>query len=201
MSKVKICGVIRLEDIYSVNAAQPDYIGFIFTESRRQISVKAAHVLSRALSPNIVPVGVFVDAPLDQIRRLVEAGTIRAVQLHGREDSNYIMRLQKEINVPIIKAINVTKMADVLRGQSLRVDYLLLDNGGGTGQTFDWRHIPQGIKPYFLAGGITAGNLGAALALRPYCIDINSGVETQGIKNAAKIKSLVEQVRQAITGA
>lgn len=196
MSKVKICGLTRLEDIYSVNVAKPDYIGFIFAESRRQISPKIANVLSRVLSPNIVPVGVFVDAPIDQISGLVQAGTIRAVQLHGREDSCYIARLRQQVTVPVIKGIHVTEVADVLFGQNLGANYLLLDNGGGTGQAFDWRRIPSGIKPYFLAGGIDLENLGEALALGPYCIDISSGAETQGVKNAAKIKALVEQVRQ-----
>jgi phosphoribosylanthranilate isomerase len=198
MTKIKICGLFREEDIAFVNAARPDYIGFVFAPSPRQVSRSQAARLRSALREGIVPVGVFVNAPLELILALFQEGTIQAAQLHGSEDAAYITALKAGGSLPVIKAIGVKTAADSVGGERepAPADYLLLDQGsGGTGQPFDWDQIGRPDKPYFLAGGINSSNISRALAYRPYGIDISSGAETAGVKDRGKILDLVQRVR------
>lgn len=197
MAKIKICGLFRAQDVEYVNEASPDYIGFVFAKSRRQVSPDNAALLRAGLKDDILPVGVFVDAPLCEIAKIYERGIIRAVQLHGREDEKYFVELRKLCSIPIIKAIQVSSAQDILNWQDSSVDYLLLDHGtGGSGERFDWDLIRCCKKPYFLAGGIHLDNMGEALSHKPYCVDISSGAETAGIKDRDKIRKLVEKVRE-----
>jgi len=201
MTKIKICGVSRPEDIEYVNEAGPDYIGFVFAESRRRVRVAQAAALRQALRAGIVPVGVFVNADIDEIAALYEQGVIEAAQLHGAEDESYVATLRAHSRVPIIKAFSIAEEADILRASASPADYLLLDHGsGGTGAAFDWNLIERRTgrlkKPWFLAGGIEEANIQAALATKPYGVDISSGAETNGIKDREKIKRLVKAVRE-----
>ena len=197
MTRIKICGLFRDEDIAAVNEAQPDYVGFVFAPSRRQVSADLAMRLSRQLSSAITPAGVFVNPDPGQVAELCQAGIIRMAQLHGQESETDIQRLKNSCAIPVIKAIRMDAPVDLAAWQSSSADYLLLDQGsGGTGQSFDWRQIPALTRPYFLAGGIDAENLAAALALAPYAIDVSSGVETAGFKDGAKILQMVQLVRQ-----
>jgi phosphoribosylanthranilate isomerase len=198
MTKIKICGLFREEDVALVNAARPDYIGFVFAPSPRQVSPAQAARLRVALRDGIVPVGVFVNAPLEMILALFREGTIQAAQLHGSEDAGYITALKERCSLPVIKAIGVKTKADVAGGEREQspADYFLLDQGsGGSGQPFDWNQIGRPDKPYFLAGGINSGNISRALAYRPYGIDVSSGAETAGVKDGGKILDLVQRVR------
>lgn len=199
MTKIKICGLFRDADIDAVNTARPDYIGFVFAPSRRQVTPAQARAMRRRLDPAIVPVGVFVNAPIELITNLYREGTIAMAQLHGQEDEETIRHLKQVAGLPVIKAVRVAAATDILSALPTAADYLLLDNGpGGTGQTFDWRLIPPLEKPCFLAGGIGEHNVAAALALplKPYCIDVSSGAETDGCKDPAKILRLVRRVRE-----
>lgn len=202
MSKIKICGLFRPEDIETVNEARPDYIGFVLAKSRRQVTLDEAQKLRKRLDTGIIPVGVFVNAPIEEIQRAFDAGVIEAAQLHGQEDEAYIRSLRRICPVPIIKAIEVVSPDVITPWQSSEANFLLLDNGkgtcstGGTGKAFDWSLIPAMQKLYFLAGGIRLSNVDAALTKKPYCIDISSGAETDGVKDRAKICRLVRRVRE-----
>ncbi|MEL7610797.1 MAG: phosphoribosylanthranilate isomerase [Bacillota bacterium] len=196
MTKIKICGLFLPRDIDFVNAAQPDYAGFVFAKSRREIGEDAAREFRKRLDPSIQSVGVFVDAPVERVLRLYDDGVIDVAQLHGQEDSDYIAELKKHTGLPVIKAIRVDSREDILRAKSTPADYPLLDNGaGGTGARFDWSLIKGLDRPYFLAGGIGADNIDRAFALCPYCIDVSSGAETEGVKDENKIRHLVIKTR------
>jgi phosphoribosylanthranilate isomerase len=200
MVKIKICGLFRDDDIGSANEALPDYIGFVFAPaSRRRISPGRAAALREKLRTEIVPVGVFVNAAVDEIAALYRDGVIAAVQLHGGESDEYISRLKERCAAPLIRAFNaeaLTRPAGLaeLAGEA---DYLLIDNGsGGTGQRFEWKLL-DALRdlPFFLAGGISLHNIDAALARRPYAVDVSSGAETDGVKDREKMLRLVEKVR------
>lgn len=200
MSRIKICGLTRSEDISAVNQALPDYIGFVFALSRRQIDEEQARTLKSMLDERILAVGVFVNADLEQIARLCQSGLLDMVQMHGDEDAAYIAALRKRIYVPIIKAVRVQNTAQIQSAQELDCDFLLLDTytkgcAGGSGTRFDWSLIPPMQKPFFLAGGIDIGMLAAALAQKPFAVDISSGAETDGYKDRHKIEALVRTVR------
>lgn len=197
MTKIKICGLFRPIDIEYVNEALPDYIGFVFAKSRRQVTGEQAEELKRTLDPAIKVVGVFVDAPIETVESFLKNRVIDAVQLHGVESEEYIRRLRTDTGCEIIKAIRVAKEEDVIAAQNCLADYILLDNGaGGTGEAFDWELAEKCEKPYFLAGGIHGGNLDKALnAGTPFAIDLSSGVETDGLKDRNKILEIVRRVR------
>jgi phosphoribosylanthranilate isomerase len=199
MTKIKICGLFRYEDIEFVNRAKPDYIGFVFAKnSRRFVSMEFAEKLSKKLNPDIVPVGVFTNADIDAVITLFEKGVIRAAQLHGGESDAYVAELKKKGgDLTVIRAVDANNLNGVTgRGEA---DFLLLDNGkGGTGKPFDWSKI-RGIEPpFFLAGGIDKNNLSDALKLSPYAVDISGGAETDGVKDGEKIIFLTRTVRNGL---
>ena len=190
--KIKICGLFRDCDIDFVNEAMPDYIGFVFAESKRKIDVKTAEKFRKAIDPGIISVGVFVNAPVPEIAELYQNGVINIAQLHGSEDKKYIADLKKMCGVPVIKAFSVGA-GDGTFPDVTNADFLLFDNGaGGTGKNFDWEKIPgTDEKKFFLAGGISPDNIREAMKHNPYCIDVSSGAETDGVKDRAKIIELV----------
>lgn len=196
MTKVKICGLFRECDIDFVNEAMPDYIGFVFAKSPRQVSAETAKLLRSRLRPEIIPVGVFVNAEQEEILRLCEEHIIELVQLHGQEDDHYIKALKTQTGVPIIKAVRVDS-SNPPHFLPSEADFLLLDSGkGGTGKAFDWGQILAVRQPYFLAGGINETNIREAVRMRPYCVDLSSGAETNGVKDKNKILRLVREVRE-----
>lgn len=196
--KIKICGLCRAEDIRFVNAAHPDYVGFVMAKSRRQVSPEQVRNLTAGLNPAIQTVGVFVNEKREVIAKYLQSGLIDIAQLHGQETREDVLWLKEQTGKPIIKAISVKTQEDVLQWQESAAAYLLLDNGaGGSGEVFDWSRIPAGIKPFFMAGGIGLHNLDRALEFNPYGVDISSGVETEGIKDEEKIFQAVKLVRDA----
>ncbi|NLX78173.1 MAG: phosphoribosylanthranilate isomerase [Clostridiaceae bacterium] len=205
MVKIKICGLTSEQDIESVNKALPDYIGFVFAKSRRQVDENRAKELKKRLSPHIKAVGVFVNEEPERIINLCRNKIIDLVQLHGVEDEDYIRHLRCHIPNKIIRAVRVKEPADIEKAADFSCDYLLLDafdekEYGGTGKTFDWSMISAVNRPFFLAGGINSGNAVRAIKhCRPYCIDVSSGVETGGCKDRDKIKEIVAIVRQFTT--
>ena len=202
MTKIKICGLSRPCDIESVNEAKPDFCGFIINvpKSKRNVSPDTVLQLVKNLSPDVKPVGVFVNAPMDEIAALTEDGTLAYVQLHGKEDEAYIAALRERIHVPIIQAFKVSCPEDVAHAQQSSADYILLDNGsGGTGKTFDWSHLRDITRPYILAGGLGPDNLGLAVSqLAPWGVDLSSGVETGGFKDKNKVLAAVQAVRATL---
>lgn len=201
-TKVKICGLRREEDILLANDCKPDYIGFVFAKSKRQVSGETAAKLKQLLNSDIQAVGVFVNASIEEIAELCEKHIIDVVQLHGDEDQDYILELKKYVKNPIVKAVRVKNTEQILEAENLPCDMLLLDTYtkgqyGGSGTTFDYELIPKLRKPYFLAGGLTIENVTQAIMrCKPYAVDISSGVETDGWKDAEKVRTLIEKVRK-----
>ena len=196
MVKVKICGLKRVEDAEVLNELRPDFAGFIFAPSKRQVSLEQALEIRAALDEAIPAVGVFVNEPIENIVAIVESRAIQIVQLHGDEDNAYIEELGKRITLPIIKAVAVKDAADVKKAYT--ADFLLYDTyqsgvAGGTGKTFNWDLLKEATQPFFLAGGLHAGNLeGAIKQMQPYAVDISSGVEADGVKDFEKIRAVME---------
>lgn len=201
--KIKLCGLKRLEDIQAANRLRPEYAGLVFApDSRRYVSPEQAAELSRHLDPAIQVVGVFVDAPPELVASLLNQNIIALAQLHGQEDAAYIEQLRRLVREPsgrIIQAFQVKSGRDIQRALQSRGDYLLLDSGAGSGQTFDWRLLQGVDRPYFLAGGLEPGNAAAALARLdnnpPYALDVSSGIETAGCKDEVKMRAFVQAVR------
>lgn len=185
--KIKICGLFRPCDIDFVNEALPDYIGFVFAKSSRQISFEQGARFKKYLNSGIKAVGVFVNEDPETVNEAVKSKIIDMVQLHGQEDEAYINRIQ----APVIKAVKPG--AEI----PSNARYILFDSAAaGSGNTFDWSLIPQTERPFFLAGGINAMNIKKAVAMvNPYAIDLSSGVETEGVKDREKILEIVKAVR------
>lgn len=180
-------------DIEYANRVKPDLVGFIFANTRRKISPAQAKQFREALDAEIPAVGVFVNEDISVITSLVQNGCIDMIQLHGEEDADYIRRLREVCDVPVIKAVKVQTVEQIRQAAALPVDYLLLDTYrkgvlGGTGEAFDWELLREAKiaagdtaegelfgKPYFLAGGLHAGNLREAAALGSYGLDVSSG--------------------------
>ena len=198
MVKVKICGIRRMEDIEIVNRYKPDYIGFVFADSKRRVSHDLAYELKLNLDSDIISVGVFVDASLDEILKLFDEGVIEMAQLHGSESEEYILTLKEKTNseLKIIKAIEMSEDVDLLEYNNSYADYLLLDSGKGSGKTFDWSLIESDLnKEFFLAGGLDISNISDAIKeFDPYAIDLSSSLEVDGFKDESKIKELMEAI-------
>ena len=201
-------------DIEYANRVKPDFVGFIFANTRRKISAAQAKQFREALDAEIPAVGVFVNEDISVITSLVQNGCIDLIQLHGEEDADYIRRLREVCDVPVIKAVKVQTVEQIRQAAALPVDYLLLDTYrkgvlGGTGEAFDWELLREAKaaagdtaegelfgKTYFLAGGLHAGNLREAAALGSYGLDVSSGIETDGSKDFTKMVEVMELVRK-----
>lgn len=203
--KVKICGLRRTCDIDYVNELLPDYIGFLLWEkSKRAVTAAQAAELASLLDKRIQKVGVFVNECLEEIVKVVSAGTIDIIQLHGDEDAKFCANLREQVNVPIVKAVRVRDEESFLGLEAYPVDYFLFDTYtpgeyGGTGKRFDLRLGDEKYicKPYFVAGGLDAGNVHEVLAgTKATAVDVSGGVETDGFKDFAKIKAFIDSVRR-----
>lgn len=198
MAKIKICGLKRLDDIEIVNKYKPDYIGFVFADSKRKVTSDSACKMKKNLDSSIKSVGVFVDEDIDVIIKLYDEGIIDIAQLHGLENEEYIKKLKQKSNyqLEIINAIEMSDEKDLKEYDNSLADYLLLDSGKGSGKTFDWRLIRKDLKKeFFLAGGLNSKNISKAIEeFNPYAVDLSSGVETDGYKDELKIKEVMEEV-------
>ena len=199
MVKIKICGIKRLEDIEIVNKYKPDFIGFVFANSKRKVSYDLALNLRKNLSEDISAVGVFVDADKKEILKLYNDGIIDIAQLHGNEDENYICDLKKKTQnkLKVIKAIEISQNTDLSKYDDYNSDYLLLDSGKGSGKTFDWNLIKKDFKKdFFLAGGLNSSNISQAISeFNPYAVDLSSALEVDGFKDENKIKEIMEIIK------
>lgn len=200
---IKICGIRRPEDVAYVNQLQPDFIGFVFAPSKRQVSEEQAALLKKSLSSNIKAVGVFVNAEQEKICRLADAHTIDMIQLHGDEDADYCRRLRQLVHLPIIKAVRVRGASSFTGLDAYPCDYLLFDTYtpgqyGGTGKRFDLRLGDDKYigKPYFVAGGLDAGNVREVMSeTNALVVDVSGGVETEEFKDYKKMADFVAAVR------
>ncbi len=209
MVKVKICGIKRIEDAYYVNQYLPDYIGFVFADTRRKVSLETAAMLAKELDPRIKRVGVYVKQEIGLLTESLVSGTVDYLQLHGDEDAAYEEELfesltQHGIDDPqerCIKAFRIRGAEDFKKIGETKCGRLLLDTysqtlPGGTGEHFNWDLI-QGIdREFFLAGGISVDNIERAIRdVKPYAVDVSSSLETDGVKDKEKIRVFMEKVR------
>ena len=201
MAKIKICGLTQPCDIDYANALMPDYIGFVFAPSKRQITPEAAIFLKNGLRREIQAVGVFVNAEMETIAALCRKSVIDIVQLHGDEDAAYLQELRQAVSNPVIRAIRVQAQSHVQNALATDADYILFDTykkgvPGGTGEAFNWDLVAGFPRPFFLAGGLNEENLEQAIrACNPFCVDISSGAETDGKKDRDKMQRLIETTR------
>ncbi|WP_409015358.1 phosphoribosylanthranilate isomerase [Anaerostipes caccae] len=201
--KIKMCGLRRPDDIIYANECLPDYIGFVFAESRRKVSGEEAKNLGAQLDPFIKKVGVFVNEPVRSLITISKQAGLDIIQLHGDEGEEYIKEVKHETGKELWKAVRVRMVKDIQEAQRLPADKLLLDSFseesyGGTGKVMDFAVLDQADirKPYFIAGGLTVENLPEILKkAEPYGIDISSGIETEGVKDREKMLKVIQCVR------
>ena len=207
--KVKMCGISKVETIPAVVEAKPDYMGLVFAPSKRQVTVEQAKTLVEALhkqckaqndTVSIKTVGVFVNETLDNLVTIANEANLDVVQLHGDEDEAFIQSLKERTNVEVWKAIQIRSAADAEAWIDSSADMLLFDayhkdERGGTGDVFDWSCLDTFERPFMLAGGIDSTNVARAIrTVRPYGIDISSGIETNGVKDDEKITAFTKIV-------
>ncbi len=199
--RIKICGITRAEDARAAEAAGADAVGLIFAErSKRRVGLASAAGIVAGLGPFITRVGVFVDAPLDAVRAAVHRLKLGAVQLHGDEPASYAAALRGE--VAVIRAMAFREGLTPASVENYPADAFLLDAPTpGSGQRFAWSDAEawRGHPRLVLAGGLDPRTVGEGVrALRPYAVDVASGVEAEpGIKDAARIQAFVQAVREA----
>ena len=215
--KVKMCGISKVETISAVVEAKPDYMGLVFAPSKRQVTVDQAKTLVEELhkqytkrynngteqsnNDEIKTVGVFVNETLDNLVTIAKETNLDAVQLHGDEDEAFIQSLKERTNVEVWKAVQIRSAVDAETWIDSSADMLLFDayhkdERGGTGEVFDWSCLDEFERPFMLAGGIDCTNVARAIrTVRPYGIDISSGIETAGVKDDEKIKAFTNIVR------
>ncbi|HHT7224918.1 TPA: phosphoribosylanthranilate isomerase [Bacillus cereus] len=200
--KVKICGITDVETAKSACEYGADALGFVFAESKRKITPERAKEIIQELPANVLKIGVFVNESVEVIQKIADECGLTHVQLHGDEDNHRIRRL----NIPSIKALGVTSESDMKNAQTYEADYILFDSPrekfhGGNGKTFSWEllgHMPKELrKKTILAGGLNALNIEEAIrTVRPYMVDVSSGVEIEGKKDVEKIKQFIIKAKE-----
>ena len=208
--KIKMCGISKVETIPAIIDAKPDYMGLVFAPSKRQVTVEQAKTLVEELhkqytvrynSETIKTVGVFVNETVENLLKIAEEVKLDVIQLHGDEDEFFIQILKEQSNVEVWKAVQVRSAADAEKWIDSSADMLLFDayhkdERGGTGEVFDWSSLDEFERPFMLAGGIDSTNVARAIrTVRPYGIDISSGIETEGVKDNEKMKAFTNIVR------
>lgn len=196
MTKIKLCGLSRLQDIEMANQIKPDYIGFVFAKkSKRYVSFETATMLKNKLNAGIQTVGVFVNEAIDNI--ILSLDIVDVIQLHGNENNEYIRKLKTITKKPIIQAFVIQSQEDVRSAEQSLADFILLDGGKGEGKIFNWNFLTAIQRPYFLAGGLNTENVAEAIQyLQPYAVDVSTGVETDGRKDKNKMTAFVHAVRK-----
>ena len=195
MTKVKICGLSTASAVETACQSGADYIGFVFAESHRRVSLEQAQKLAALVPATVRKVGVFVSPSLTELQEAILVANLDLVQIHG----NFNEDLLTEIGRPVIRAYQVK---GALKDVSQQADYLLFDAPlAGSGQTFDWQSFDKNQihQPFFIAGGLNTGNVREAIQhFAPYAVDVSSGVETDGQKDLEKIKEFIERVKHGI---
>jgi phosphoribosylanthranilate isomerase len=204
-TRVKICGITRVEDALSAVNAGADAIGLVFyAPSPRAVSIAQAQQIVAAMPPFVSVVGLFVNASTAEIQTILSQVRLDIIQFHGDET----VADCEQINLPYYKAIRVKADTNLLQyalefksAKALLLDTFSDAAYGGTGQIFDWNLIPQNLpKPVILAGGLTPENVADAIKqVRPYAVDVSGGVElTKGIKDVEKIAAFMQAVKDTI---
>ena len=203
MTEIKICGLFRECDIEAVNDAKVDYAGFIidFEKSHRNLSINDATHLRSLLDKEIKAVGVFVNKPAEEVVKAAHEIGLDVIQLHGSEDGDYIRKVKEKSGLTIWKAYKIRSVEDVKAAIVCPADMILLDNGYGTGEVFDWSVVTKFDREFILAGGLNEENVALAIkTLGPAIVDISSGAETDKLKDREKINACVKAVRNISSG-
>jgi phosphoribosylanthranilate isomerase len=201
---VKICGITRPEDALAAARCGAHAIGLVFYRpSPRYVTPDKARDIIRKLPPFVTTVGLFVDAPAGEVSDVLSVAPVNLLQFHGAETPEFCRRF----GLPYLKAVRVRAGVDLLQyasdyhdAKALLLDAFVDGTHGGTGETFDWNLIPRELPlPVVLSGGLDAHNVADAIRkVRPWAVDVSSGVETgKGIKDAAKITAFMSGVRNA----
>ena len=201
-TRIKICGITREQDVSAVAGNGADALGLVFYEkSPRHVGVQQAEQLARAVPPFLTAVGLFVNPSVDYVREVLAKVPLDVLQFHGEESPEFCCQFGK----PYLKAIRVKAGVDLVEcaarydgAQGLLLDAYVEGTQGGTGESFDWSLIPHDLPlPIILSGGLHAGNVAEAIRqVRPYAVDVSSGVEAaKGIKDAAKIAAFIKEVK------
>jgi len=203
MTKIKVCGLRRMEDVAFVNALKPDYVGFVFAESKRRVTAEEAAKMAAALDPVIRKVGVFVDEDPAVVRCIANEVPLDILQFHGNESLDYVRSFADK---ETWKALSVAGKEDLEQMAQYPQMTILLDAkvsgiAGGTGVPFDWDLLSGpdlDRERLVLAGGLNPDNVLAAIEqVHPFAVDVSSGVETEGFKDFLKIKAFIKNVRKA----
>ena len=203
MTRVKLCGLMSVQDADAANTCCPDYAGMILSAGfRRSVTPESAQLIRKTLDPQIPAVGVFVNAPAEEIAAFADRGLIQYAQLHGNENSGYIRQLRMICVCPVIQAFRIAAADDLLLAEQSEADLILLDSGTGTGRRLDWTLLKNVSRPYLLAGGLTPENVSDAVSmLHPFGVDVSSGIETDGRKDPEKMRRFAVNARsRTITG-
>lgn len=203
MTRTKICGITRVEDALAAARSGADALGLVFYEkSPRYVSVQQAAQLAASVPPFVTLVGLFVNPSEDEVREVLRHVPLDVLQFHGEEDPGFCAQFAR----PYLKAVRVKPGVDLLQcaaryqgAQGLLLDAYIEGTYGGTGESFDWALIPRNLPlPVVLSGGLHAGNVADAIReLRPWAVDVSSGVETaKGIKDASKIAAFINEVKR-----
>ncbi|MGE7091008.1 phosphoribosylanthranilate isomerase [Lysinibacillus sp. NPDC048646] len=201
MTKVKICGLKEVQHVQAAVRAGADAIGFVFASSKRSVSIEQAHELAKHVPEGVVKIGVFVNPTAEELQAAVKEVPLDYVQYHGEETPDFI----REQGYPAIKALSVRSAEDVQKAALYDVDYYLFDAPGtdfkgGSGHTFDWTLLKAVGIPHeklILAGGLKVENIEQAVSLvSPSMVDVSSGVETEGVKDIAKIAAFLQLVKK-----
>ncbi len=197
-TKIKLCGMMRPEDVKNASGLNPDYIGVILSKGfKRSVDPDELPKFREVLGEGIPLVGVFVDEPVNYITYISHMELIDVIQLHGKESDEDVLRVKNLTKKPVIKAFKITSKEDVKKAESSHADMVLLDAGTGTGELFDWELIKDVKRDYILAGGLDSNNvINAISSLHPYGVDVSSGIETDGKKDMAKMAEFVRKGRQ-----
>lgn len=202
---VKICGITQIEEIEELNKLKPDYVGFVFAESKRKVDKDCVKILISKLDKDIKSVGVFRNNKFNEILNILDEIRLDVIQLHGDEDEDFIYKLKEKVNCEIWKAFSVQSYKDLLKAYEYPVDTILLDGSSpGSGKVFPWKVLEESSinKNILLAGGINEDNVISAInKIRPYGIDVSSGVESinqngQRLKDKVKMERLIKKVRE-----
>lgn len=200
MTKVKICGLMELEHVKVAVQSGADAVGFVFAKSRRQVTVEQAKLLASVVPSGVLKIGVFVNETLEEVERIATEVPLDVIQLHGDENPEYVRR----VSLPTIKALSITTLEDVKNASQFDVDYFLFDAPGvefrgGSGHSFDWTLLAKENIPndkVILAGGLTENNISEAIHIvKPFMVDVSSGVETAQQKDGVKIRTFIRTVK------
>lgn len=202
-TQIKLCGLKSETDINAANKLNPDYIGFVFAHGRkRTVEIELAEELSKKLNENIKIIGVFKNNDFNEVLEIAGKGFLSMIQLHGKEDDDFIKKLKEKVNLPIMKAFGIAWKEDIDNANKSIADYVLLDTpGGGTGFLFDHELLDGMKRDFFLAGGLNPENVADIMKEHhPFAVDVSTGIETDDRKDPKKMEAFVNIVRDVDRG-